>query len=187
MSIRARFPSFIPGLLGAMSLACAAPVAAQAMQAPAPELKAAIIANMLLFVEWPSRKSITLADGSDQLTLCHLDDSPVAEALTRLNDRPFKGKTIKVIHTGLDQLAECHALYIAPGERSALAKIAPNAVGANPTLLIGDTPGFLLRGIMVNLEQEGGRVTFDVDLRALQAAGLKISSKALRLARTIIE
>ncbi|SDH90850.1 YfiR family protein [Propionivibrio dicarboxylicus] len=182
-----RIRTFILGLLGMVSLACPATAGAQALQAPAPELKAAIIANMLLFVEWPSRKSITLADGSDQLTLCTLDDSPVAEALSRLNDRPFKGKTIKVNRISIDHLGDCHALYIAPADRSTLARIAPNNIGATPTLLIGDTPGFLLRGIMINLEQEGSRVAFDVDLRALQAAGLKISSKALRLARTIIE
>lgn len=185
--MHARIRTVILGLLGMMSLACATTAGAQVLQAPAPELKAAIIANILLFVEWPSRKTITLADGSDQIILCTLDDSPVAVALKRLNDHPIKGKTIKINPTSIDHLGDCHALYIAPTDRSTLAKITPNNVIATPTLLIGDAPGFLLRGIMINLEQEGSRVAFDVDLRALQAAGLKISSKALRLARTIIE
>ena len=40
---------------------------------------------------------------------------------------------------------------------------------------------------MVNLEQVGGRVVFDINLRSLKASGLKLSSKALRLARVVIE
>jgi hypothetical protein len=40
---------------------------------------------------------------------------------------------------------------------------------------------------MLNLDLAGGRVVFDIDLRSAQKAGLQISSKALRLARQVIE
>ena len=63
----------------------------------------------------------------------------------------------------------------------------PGATTGAPILLFGDTPGFLQRGVMVNLEQVGGRVVFDINLRSLKASGLKLSSKALRLARVVIE
>ena len=69
-----------------------------------------------------------------------------------------------------------------------LPRFAPgSATNGAPILLFGDTPGFLQRGVMVNLEQVGGRVVFDINLRSLKASGLKLSSKALRLARVVIE
>ena len=37
------------------------------------------------------------------------------------------------------------------------------------------------------MKGQGGRVVFDIDLRSAQKAGLQISSKALRLARQVIE
>lgn len=40
---------------------------------------------------------------------------------------------------------------------------------------------------MLNLELISGRVVFDIDLRSAQRKGLKVSSKALRLARQVIE
>jgi hypothetical protein len=54
-------------------------------------------------------------------------------------------------------------------------------------LLVGDSPGDQQRGVMLNLEIEGGRVVFDIDLRAARQAGLAVSSKVLRLARHVIE
>lgn len=160
------------------------PMSAHAQtQAPEAELKAAIIANMLLFVEWPAGKA---SANTDQLSICHFDESPVAEALSRLNGKSVKGKILNVMRTNLDKAGNCHALYLSSSQRNTLTRLASGNIAALP-LLIGDTPGFLLHGIMVNLEPEAGRIAFDIDLRSLQAAGLKISSKALRLARVIVE
>ncbi len=40
---------------------------------------------------------------------------------------------------------------------------------------------------MINLELVSERIVFDIDLRPTQKAGLRVSSKALRLARQVIE
>ena len=165
-------------------LGCAWQTAALAQpQAPESELKAAIIANMLLFVEWPSGNKST----SEQLTLCYLDNSPVSESLALLHGKTIKGKSLDVVQSSPEKLGNCHALYLSPSNGSTLARIANGSLGNLPVLLIGDTPGFLRRGIMVNLEQVSGRIIFDIDLGALQASRLKLSSKALRLARQVVE
>ena len=160
-----------------------APEAVAQTQAPEAELKAAIISNMLLFVEWPTTGS-TSAPG-DRLVVCFQEPSPVADALLRLDGKSVKGKTLKVMQVSSDA-GGCHALYLAPGSAANLDTILPGLSRA-PILVTADSPDYAKRGVMLNLDLAGGRVVFDIDLRSAQKAGLQISSKALRLARQVIE
>ena len=160
-----------------------APEAVAQTQAPEAELKAAIISNMLLFVEWPTTGS-TSAPG-DRLVVCFQEPSPVADALLRLDGKSVKGKSLKVMQVSSDA-GGCHALYLAPGSAANLDTILPGLSRA-PILVTADSPDYAKRGVMLNLDLAGGRVVFDIDLRSAQKAGLQISSKALRLARQVIE
>ena len=160
-----------------------APEAVAQTQAPEAELKAAIISNMLLFVEWPTTGS-TSAPG-DRLVVCFQEPSPVADALLRLDGKSVKGKTLKVMQVSSDA-GGCHALYLAPGSAANLDTILPGLSRA-PILVTADSPDYAKRGVMLNLDLAGGRVVFDIDLRSAQKAGLQISSKVLRLARQVIE
>jgi len=153
-------------------------------QAPEPDLKAAIISNMLLFVEWPAAGSTAVP--GDQLVVCYQEPSPVAEALLRLNGKSVKGKLLKVLQTTSSSAGRCHAFYLAPGNAANLANILPE-LSRQPILVAADSPEYAKQGIMLNLDLVGGRVVFDIDLRTAQKAGLQISSKALRLARQVIE
>lgn len=168
------------GALALLALALPAPVLAQA-QASEPDLKAAIILNMLLFVDWPGGR----AQAIDQLTVCYHGKGPVANALVKLDGRAVKGKTLKVRPIGAGDVAECLALYIAP-EGMPIEKIM-SQVGTYPILVTSDAPEYFPHGVMLNLELVGGRIAFDIDLRSAQKAGLQVSSKALRLARQVIE
>lgn len=174
----ARFTGLACALLALRLFTWAPPASAQANEA---ELKAAIIVNMLLFVDSPAA-----ASGIEPLTLCHLNESPVATALSRLDGRMLKGKSLRIRQATPDALAGCQLLYIPPGNAAALARIVGASRPAS-LFLAGDSPDYLDRGIMLNLEVVDGRVVFDIDLRATQKAGLQISSKALRLARTVVE
>ena len=183
MSMIARFRKYCASLaLAVCPLVWHANALAQT-QAAEPELKAAIIANMLLFVEWPADKSAA----TDPLTVCYLDSNPVSKALAQLDGKSVKGKPLIVIQSSLDKAAACHAIYFSPDSAPQLSKMTTTGLTHAPILLVGDAPGYLQRGIMINLEQVSGRIVFDIDLKVLQASGLRLSSKALRLARLVIE
>jgi hypothetical protein len=158
-----------------------APAMAQT-QASELDLKAAIIANMLLFIEWPVQHSAP----SDSLTICYLESSPVATALIRLDGKAIKGKILKVIRTNPDSLSECQAIYFSPGNPAALTRTM-TVLRSSAVLLAGDSPEYMQKGIMLNLELVSGRIVFDFDLRSAQKVGLQVSSKALRLARQVID
>lgn len=187
MTLRSRLRTVRTSLLLVLATCCWLPgsqSSAQTLaQAPEAELKAAIIANMLMFVEWPDARLSAL----DQISICYLDASPVAGALTQLDGKSVKGKRIKVSQISPERTSECQALYLSPNNTGQLTRMVQQSKEAAPILLFSDTQDFLQRGVMVNLEQVGGRLVFDINLRALNTAGLKLSSKALRLARVVVE
>ena len=163
------------------------PSASAQTQAPESDLKAAIISNMLLFVEWPSgQRNDPTSAPEDQLVVCYQNSSPVADALRRLDGKSVKGKLLKVTSVSNGDARRCHALYVAPGNAAALAPLLAGLSGSS-VLVAGDSPEYAGHGVMLNLDLSGGRVVFDIDLRSAQKAGLQISSKALRLARQVIE
>ncbi|MDD2925162.1 MAG: YfiR family protein [Rhodoferax sp.] len=158
------------------------PLAQAQRQAPEPELKAAILVNMLLFVDWPNQTS----QPSDRVALCYLDAGPVAQVLDLLNGKIIKGRPLQVLHVNAAAAAGCHALYLSPNDATALTRMVPG-LSNRGVLFVGDSPGYLQRGVMLNLEVENGRIVFDIDLRSARQAGLVMSSKVLRLARRVME
>ncbi len=173
----------LSALVTLLALCLLGPMPAQAQpRAPEADLKAAILINMLMFIDWPTPDKLP----AEQLVICYLDDTPVSEALSRAEGKSIKNRKLAVVKTGPDGLAACHAVYFSTVNRSQLPAIISKLEGA-PVLLASDTPEFFQRGIMLNLELNAGHVVFDFDLRATKKSGLQISSKALRLARQIIE
>ena len=177
MSVRSFWRMFF-----ALVLLLLAPLALAQRQAPEPELKAAILVNMLLFVDWPTHE----AQASDRLTLCYLDDGPVSIALGQLDGKSIKGKSLHVVRVDAATIGGCHVLYVSPFGAANLPRIVSH-LHASGILLVGDTPGYQQRGVMINLEIDGGRVVFDIDLRSVRQADLALSSKVLRLARHVLE
>lgn len=158
------------------------PLAHAQRQAPEPELKAAILVNMLLFVDWPT----PAGRSPDRLTVCYLAASPVATALAQLGGKLLKGQRLQVVRADAATLGDCQVLYLSPTDTTGVPRTA-SSLPASGMLLVGDSPGYLQRGAMFNLEIEGGRVVFDIDLRSVRQAGLTVSSKVLRLARHVTE
>ncbi len=57
--------------------------------------------------------------------------------------------------------------------------------GALPTLTVGETSGFLTQGGMIRFFLENNRVRFSINQTIAESAGLQISSRLLRLARSV--
>jgi hypothetical protein len=149
-------------------------------QAPEPELKAAILVNLLLFVDWKRQG----AQPADRVTACYLEAGPVTAALLQFDGRQLKGKPLRVVRVEPGQVGGCHLLYLSPAASAHLPRIVP-LLRDSGVLLAGDSAGYLQRGVMLNLATEDGRIVFDIDLQAVRQAGLVLSSKVLRLARQV--
>ncbi len=149
-------------------------VAGGALAQPVPEhdLKAAFVFNFAVFTEWPPE---ALANGAP-ITLCAGAGNPLFAALSQLNDKVVNGHRIAVRSAAT--VRSCHMLVLERSDRKR------DLAGAH-VLTVSDDPGISEDGAVIALSIEDKRIGFDVSLAAARAARLNLSSKLLRLARTV--
>jgi hypothetical protein len=136
------------------------------------ELKAAFLVNFLKYVEWPTR------DTGD-LVVCVAGQNPFGTSIDRLAAGERIGSRAIRVRVILEPDPPCHAVFI---PRTANRAAYLRAVADTPTLTIGETPGFLDEGGMINFVQDGARLTFEINVDAARRANLAVSSRLLRLA-----
>lgn len=167
----------------ALCLALLLPAGVQAA-VDEPELKAAIVFNLLLFVEWPPEREPT---ATQSLVLCLRSGSELFAPLERLSQRPIRNARLDLralLPEG--DVRPCHALFSdgPDGDRSALARRIGRSTGA---IVIADETAQPSDGTSIQLRRLDSRIGFDVSLVALRQAGVQVSSKLLRLAKAIRE
>ena len=142
------------------------------------DVKAAFLYNFTKFVEWPPP---ALAERKD-FQLCVLGEDPFGGSLDVVKGERVAGRRISLLST--PKLAEaegCQILFISRSERARMPQILQD-LGNAPVLTVADTDGFLDHGGIINFLLEGSKVRFEINQQAAQRAGIKISSKLLRLA-----
>jgi hypothetical protein len=148
------------------------------------EVKAAFLFNFAKFVDWPQE---AFADERAPVVICILGQNPFNGSL----DRGVSGKTINGRSIVVKNLAQgedprsCHVLFVSSSEKKRLAQILVSLAGAS-VLTIGEADDFLGAGGVIKLVMENNRVRFDVNTAVAGQARLRISSKLLQLARTVI-
>lgn len=142
-------------------------------------LEAAIVFNVLQFVEWPNEAA--LGDGAP-LTLCLSADSPLFATARQLDGRPVRRLQLRVLKLQTAQ-HQCQAVYL----DSPQADQHLRAASAESVLSIGASDFRPAVAPSIQLVPLEGRLAFDIDQRRARQAGLAISSRLLKLARRISE
>lgn len=149
------------------------------------QVKAAFLLNFARYVEWPGA-AFPAADAPVQICVIGTDGFRQVVANTTdgklVHERPVTARAIQ----SAEEAADCHVLYVggealsgAAGAR-ALAKLR-----ASNLLIVGDRKGFAEKGGIANFYRAGNKIRFEVNPDFANEAGLKISSKLLRLARIV--
>lgn len=166
-------------LLGSAS--CSLPAPAQSVSED--QLKAVYLFNFAKLVEWP----VELFRTPDApMNFCVLGRSPAGDAL----DASMRGEgvnehIIAVRHLQRpEEIKGCHLVFLAAGAGKQQLKLLRAARGF-AVLLVSETPGFARAGGAIDFVVEEGRLIFEVNTGAAEAAHLKISSKLLALARIV--
>jgi hypothetical protein len=175
--------SFVALCAGAFGL-CSADPAVSAKPSSEEEVKAAVVFNILQFVKWPENP----AGAGQPLVLCAPDAEGVARHLPQYAGASLHDSTvaIRTLNRRLDGLAACQAVFVPAGSPYLVLQISAATQG-KPVLVIAEGSGALQQGAGMAVSLAGGRVAIDVDLAAVNASGLNVSSKLLRLARTVIK
>jgi hypothetical protein len=154
-------------------------ITSTAQEVTAPALKAAFVFQLPKFTEWPAA---AIAPGNP-FSLCVLGDAVVAEAFERIvKGRDYGGRRIVVSRLAPAATAlGCHALYIAEGSIRVDAVLGE--VRDRPVLTISDMEGFTKLGGITQLYFDRGQLRLFIDVTAANRAGLKMSSRLLKLSR----
>jgi hypothetical protein len=164
-------------IIGVFVLMCG--ITSNAQDVTGPALKAAFVYQLPKFTEWPPP---AIAPGSP-FSLCVLGEAVVSEAFERMvKGRDYGGRRIAVsrLAPGATALG-CHALYVAQGATGVQSVLAE--VRERPVLTISDIDGFTKLGGITQLYFDSGQLRLFIDTAAANRAGLKISSRLLKLSK----
>lgn len=168
-------------LVAAFGLALGAAAGANA-QEPQPreyEVKAAFLYNFTRFVHWPPE---VFNSHPNVITVGVLGNNPFGEALRSLEGKVAKGRKLTVLSfRTVQEVKPCHVLFISESEKNRLSQ-ALKAVGDSSVLTVSEVKGFTEQGGIINFHLKSGRIGFEINVKAAERAGLKISSKLLNLA-----
>lgn len=174
------------GGLFLMVLTCSAP--AWGAETPASRLerqvKAAFLYKFSGYVEWPP----TAFPRPDEPILIGVagDGKLAADLAQMVTGRTSGGRTIAVVPLEREErLKGLHMLFVTGTEAERIHEWA-DAVHGSPTLVVTDAPGALDKGSMINFVPIDGRIRFEVALSPATAAGLKLSSGLLAVAKAVL-
>ena len=144
------------------------------------QVKAVYLFNFARFVAWPGRIA---AAGREPFNVCVLGQDPFGPSL----DATVSGETIDGVHVAVKRISQppeamsCRVLFISSSEDGHLKEIL-TALDKRSVVTVSDIPWFARSGGMIQFLLEGNRVRFEVNVAALDHAGLSLSSEVLKLA-----
>lgn len=144
------------------------------------DIKAAFLFNFTKFVEWPA------TDRSRPFRICTVAEPAFGTAVDRtITGETAGGRPIEHVTPPTPAAARtCHILFVGRRETDRLERWLAAVRGA-PMLLVGESRAAWDRGAHINFVVDENRVKFDVNPDAASRAGLTVSSKLLRVARTV--
>ncbi|NNE84230.1 MAG: YfiR family protein [Alphaproteobacteria bacterium] len=145
-------------------------------------IKAAILFNFAKFASWPES---AFSYPNAPLRVCVLGDDPFGVALDGLHGKQVRNRSLATARIStVDEAPKCHILFVSGSEEADLPAIL-DYVAELPILTVGDIRRFANTGGIIALKEVENRSRIDINLGAAEKAGLKLSSKLLRLADTV--
>lgn len=143
-------------------------------------VKATYLLKFTRFIAWPQ----TAMGPGASFNICILGADPFGAALNQITaGEDVAGRKIAIRR--LDREPEpgaCQVLYV--GEHRERPRFT--AEPGSGVLTVGEGPGFARNGGMIGFVIENRRVRFDINWRAAESSGLKLSAGLLTVAKTVI-
>jgi len=147
------------------------------------EVKAAYLLNFLNYVEWPAAAP---ASSRREIHVCMLGGDPFGDVLIpMIRARQVGGRKIETLSIDRPvELDRCDVGFIAADANPA-PEVWLEALEGRPVLTVGEQRDFATHGGMIAFILKNQTVRFEVNLAAVRASRLQLSSRLLRLASDI--
>lgn len=148
------------------------------------QVKAGFLFNFFNFVNWPVAAPVQT-------------DNPVRLGIVadghagKIIEEHIKGRTVldrrlEIIRSdNIADLATCRMIFIS-ASRAGLSRRIVSALKEKSILTVSETRDFVADGGMINFITENNKIRLQINQTAADLANLKISSKLLRVAKTVI-
>jgi hypothetical protein len=181
VSCRAGLPLRVWALVAALLAAAPALPATSEYQ-----VKAVFLFNFARFVDWPS---VTFVSASSPFSLCVYGDDPFGPDL----DAVVHGETVggrpmvvRRLH-GIQELRDpggCQIVYITDSADRDLEAVVAE-LDRRAILTVSDLEGAAQRGAMIRMMTVNGKIRLRINIDAVRAARLTVSSNLLRAAEIV--
>jgi len=147
------------------------------------QVKAAYLYNFAKFVEWPAG---VFRNPDDPAVICVVGDERTSDVLEpavsgrKANGRPVEARRP---HSSAE-FKSCQVLFIGFSDKERIAQLL-NGLQRSSVLTVGQSDQFISLGGMINLSLKHTTIELEIDPEASNAAGLKISSRLLVVARLV--
>jgi hypothetical protein len=175
-----RLPWIIATIIATLTLAvpCRADAPTREYQ-----VKAAFLYNFTQFVQWPDT---AFASKDSPFVLATVGDDPFAGMLERVTaDKSAADRPIRVVHfDSPDHIADCQMLFV-PASQAASTTAILDKVSKKAVLTVGETETFTSSGGAMRFFLEDNKMRFEINADAVEASGIKVSAKLMKLARVL--
>ncbi len=182
LSVKGRISScLLAALIAWMWVAAPAPAQSKSSSREY-QIKAAMLYHFAQFTEWPD----DAFNGQDAFIIGVLGEDPFGTAL----DEMLHGKTVKgrpVVTRRFERAEEArgaHILFISSSELQRLPEIIEVLQHSN-VLTVGEEKPFTRHNGIIRLFPVKNKTNFEINLEAATRAGIKLSSKLLKLAEIV--
>jgi hypothetical protein len=147
------------------------------------QVKAAFLFNFARFVDWPA---MTFVSASAPFSLCVYGNDPFGadlDAVVRgesIAGRPMVVRRVQELR----DVSQCQILFIADSADRELESVVAT-LDRRATLTVSDLEGAARRGAMVRMMTVNGKIRLRINIDAVRAAHLSMSSNLLRAAEVI--
>lgn len=148
------------------------------------QLKAAFIFHFAQLVDWPAD---ALGPENRPVILCTTGENSLFGVLeATIQGKQIGSRPLEVRHLQeKENPAGCHLLFIVGRDRRHAAAVLAKLNNA-PILTVGESDDFIQQGGMIGFCLLENKIRFDINLKSAQRANLKISSRLLLLAKTVV-
>jgi hypothetical protein len=146
-------------------------------------VKAAYLYNFAKFVDWPSG---TFQNPNDPAVICVVGDERTRDVLeSAIVGKKANGRRVeaRAPHSSAE-FKSCQVLFIGFSDKERITQ-SLSGLQRLSVLTVGQSDDFISLGGMINLALNNATIELEIDPAASDAAGLKISSRLLVVARLV--
>ncbi|MDY6933381.1 MAG: YfiR family protein [Spirochaetota bacterium] len=145
-------------------------------------VKAAFLYNIAKFIDWSPK---AFKNDQSDIVLHIIGEDTFGNAINSIRGKTINGRKLVIKRSrSLQEFEKCHILFISKSEKDNLEPIFAKLQGLE-VLTISDMSNFTRYGGIINLKTIKGKIHIEINVLRSELAGIKISSRLLKLARIV--